>query len=210
MLYFLVPLQLSLCIINYISLSLLAHCSLDLPLLCVRQGSSKLQLLMEEWLVTRGDWKNSKLYEKMTVRKMERKHGARVWLTKQQLTKKYGCPQVAQQIVDAKMSDAELFESQTKPHPDAPQSEAGLECHWPCLPVFWGCSFIFHMQLVMCVRVCVCVADPWICFYIGLYPGKLPSIRRYNCIFSYPQIKKTLYWVYITYNTSKLSVFHEI
>lgn len=87
---------------------------------------------------------------------MERKHGARVWLTKQQLTKKYGCPQVAQQIVDAKMSDAELFESQTKPHPDAPQSEAGLECHWPCLPVFWGCSFMFHMQLVMCVRVCVC------------------------------------------------------
>ena len=70
-----------------------------------------------------------------------------------------------------------------------------------CFTCSWWC---------VCARVCVCVADPWICFYIGLYPGKLPSIRRYNCIFSYPQIKKTLYWVYITYNTSKLSVFHEI
>lgn len=106
------------------------------PLICKNQGSSKLQILMEEWLVTRGDWKSSKLYEKMTLRKMERKHGARVWLTKQQLTMKYGCDQVAQQIVDAKMSDPELVETQTKPHPDAPNVEAGWDYHWPFLVGF--------------------------------------------------------------------------
>ena len=89
------------------------------------QGSGKLQILMDEWMATRGDWKSSRLYKQMTVRTMERKHGARVWLTKLQLARKYGCGIVAQQIVDSKMADPEVAAMQSKPHPDCPDSEAG-------------------------------------------------------------------------------------
>ena len=76
-------------------------------------------------MATKGDWKSSQLYQKMTLRTTEKKHGARVWLTKTQLTKKYGCEELAQQIVDSKCADPETYESQTKPHPDAPDVEAG-------------------------------------------------------------------------------------
>ena len=94
------------------------------------QGSGKLQVLMEEWVATAGDWKQSKLYQRMTAKRTERKHGARVWLTRPQLLMKYGSQEVVDEIVNAKLSDPELKETQTKPHPDAPQSEARQIIFW--------------------------------------------------------------------------------
>ena len=88
---------------------------------------------MDEWVSCKGTWKNSKLYEKMTARKSVRTKGARVWLTRQQLATKYGDPEVAREICDSKLSDPEIKDSHTKPHPDAPHSEAGksLILHTP-------------------------------------------------------------------------------
>ena len=79
---------------------------------------------MEEWLATAGDWRQSRLYQRMTAKKTERKHGARVWLTRAQLLMKYGSQEIVDEIVTTKLSDPELRESHTKSHPDAPQSEA--------------------------------------------------------------------------------------
>lgn len=88
------------------------------------QGSSKLQVLMDEWLETKGDWKSSKLYQHLKRKRSERQHGSRVWMTKQQLVMKYNCEQIATNIVEQKCSDPELFKTQTKPHPDVPDNEA--------------------------------------------------------------------------------------
>ena len=81
-------------------------------------------------MATAGDWKQSKLYQRMTAKRTERKHGARVWLTRPQLLMKYGSQEVVDEIVNAKLSDPELKETQTKPHPDAPQSEARQIIFW--------------------------------------------------------------------------------
>lgn len=75
-------------------------------------------------MACKGEWKESKLYEKMISRKSVRNRGARVWLTRHQITQKYGDPQLADEIIKAKESDAELRESQTRPHPDNPAIEA--------------------------------------------------------------------------------------
>lgn len=88
-----------------------------------------MQLLLEEWLTTGGDWKSSSLYQKITSRKSERKYGARVWLTKAQLIQKYGSEALAQEIIDSKTADEETRRTQTKAHPDAPESEAGHVHH---------------------------------------------------------------------------------
>ena len=132
------------------------------------QGSGKLQILLDEWMATKGDWKSSRLYKQMTIRSMERKHGARVWLTKMQLTQKYGCAPVAQQIIDSKRSDAETFAEQSKPHPDCPDSEAGyvvdmLPLSAPCLL----CSFMhFFMKSTL---PCHAYVLPPFCFMIVVF-----------------------------------------
>lgn len=81
---------------------------------------------MDEWVSCKGSWKSSKLYEKMTARKSVRTKGARVWLTRHQLAAKYNDAEVAREICESKLSDPELKETHTKPHPDAPEKEAGL------------------------------------------------------------------------------------
>ena len=78
-------------------------------------------------MATAGNWKESKLYQNITMRKQERKHGARVWLTRQQLTIKYQSEAIAEEIVQTKLGDPELFKTQTKMYPDAPTSEARLD-----------------------------------------------------------------------------------
>ena len=80
---------------------------------------------MEEWLTTGGDWSKSKLYIKMTIKKRERTHGARIWYTKHQLVQKFGSDYLAQQIIDNKMNDPLAKDTQVKNHPDAPDCEAG-------------------------------------------------------------------------------------
>ena len=113
--------QYHLCFLGFYDVPLILSSSQHLT---TGQGSGKLQVLMEEWMATAGDWREAKLYQRMTAKKTERKHGARVWLTRAQLLMKYGSQEIVEEIVTAKLSDPELKESHTKPHPDAPQSEA--------------------------------------------------------------------------------------
>ena len=81
---------------------------------------------MEEWMACQGEWSKSTLYERMTASKSVRKRGARTWLTKQQIATKYGDMSIAEEIVQAKLADETLRETQTKPHPDAPNSKVGF------------------------------------------------------------------------------------
>lgn len=62
----------------------------------------------------------------MISRKSVRNRGARVWLTRHQIIQKYGDADVADHIIRAKTEDAQLRESQTRPHPDTPQVEAWI------------------------------------------------------------------------------------
>lgn len=88
-------------------------------------GSARLQLLEDAWSECAGEWSKSTLYRKITKKNKVSEHGARVWLTRSQLITKYNSEQMADCIIAAK-STPELFDTQTKPHPDCPQEEAGL------------------------------------------------------------------------------------
>lgn len=87
-------------------------------------GSEKLQILVDEWASCQGRWKDSQLLERMRSRKSTSVHGARVWMTRAQVALKYGSQEVADEICNGKLNDPETKESHTKPHPDAPNSEA--------------------------------------------------------------------------------------
>ena len=103
-------------------------------------GSGRLQVLLEDWISCRGEWRQSKLYEKITSRKSCRTYGARVWLTKSQIMAKYGGDEaVANDIISTKTETEEARQTQTKPHPDAPKNKAQV-----------GGGFVFDR----CVCVC--------------------------------------------------------
>lgn len=86
-----------------------------------------MQLLLDEWISCAGQWKSSALYKKIVQRKTTSSHGARVWLTFQQISQKYGSEEVARQIVEAKLAlDEDARKLQIKDHPDAPGVEAGF------------------------------------------------------------------------------------
>ena len=87
-------------------------------------GSEKLQILVDEWASCQGRWKDSQLLERMRARKSTSVHGARVWMTRAQVAQKYGSQEVADEICNGKLNDPETKETHTKPHPDAPTSEA--------------------------------------------------------------------------------------
>ena len=116
-------------------------------------GSGKLQLLMEEWLTTGGDWSQSRLYIKMTIQRRERQHGARVWYTKHQLIVKFGSEHLADEIISSKMADPTTRETQVKCHPDAPQSEAG---HTERVVNFTIDAYIILYNTVYMIY-CVCI-----------------------------------------------------
>lgn len=87
-------------------------------------GSQRLQVLQEQWSACAGKWKESSFYLQMQQRDSTRKHGARLWLTRAQLAKKYESQSVADEICDAKLAaDEETRKLQVKPHPDAPTNE---------------------------------------------------------------------------------------
>ncbi|CAK9069365.1 Uncharacterized protein SCF082_LOCUS34741 [Durusdinium trenchii] len=78
---------------------------------------------MDEWLSCNGEWRKSTLFKKMIERKTTSTHGARVWMTFQQIAEKYKSEEVARRIVEAKLADPELRRTQVKDHPDCPESE---------------------------------------------------------------------------------------
>lgn len=114
-----------------------AHDSINLFM--PSQGSQKLAVLKEEWLACAGVWKSSALYKKMKQSSKTSNHGARLWLTKTQIAAKYSSMEVAQAIVDAKLADAELRESQVREHKDCPGNQARY-CGGVC--VFYPSSFL--------------------------------------------------------------------
>lgn len=90
-------------------------------------GSQKLQVLQDAWAQCAGEWRKSELFKKFTERTTSSSFGARIWLTRAQIAKKYDSQSIADQICDAKVADPELAATQTKWHPDAPGVEAGPE-----------------------------------------------------------------------------------
>lgn len=85
--------------------------------------SEKLAILQEAWAGCQGEWKRSDLFLKLTSRKSHTSFGARVWMTKSQLTNKYGNAAIADTIIQAKLDDPKLCESCVKWHPDAPGNQ---------------------------------------------------------------------------------------
>ena len=86
-----------------------------------------MQVLQDAWAQCSGEWRKSELYKKFVERSTTTSHGARVWLTRAQIAKKYDSWELANEICDAKLNDSELCQTHVKWHPDAPGNEAGPE-----------------------------------------------------------------------------------
>lgn len=93
----------------------------------LNRGHEKLQILQEQWEACSGDWKSSSFYRQIKHRDSLRTHGARCWMTRTQLAKKYESKSIADSICDAKLADPEVKKVQVKPHPDCPSEEAPLQ-----------------------------------------------------------------------------------
>lgn len=82
-------------------------------------------MLRDAWEQCEGDWQRSALYKRFAQKNTTTQHGARVWLTRSQVAKKYESQSMADKICNAKLQDAETKEKNTKEHPDCPGDEAG-------------------------------------------------------------------------------------
>ena len=97
-------------------------------LLCPsNQGSAKLQVLQDAWAECQGQWTRSGLYKRISERRSVTSKGARVWMTRAQIARKYESWDVANEICNSKLADEELKATHTKPHPDAPNNEVGTD-----------------------------------------------------------------------------------
>ena len=109
------------------------NCDRSLPPIIVYAwlslGHAKLQILMDSWSECKGEWRKSALFLKMTSRSSSSSFGSRRWLTRNQLVAKYNDQSMADAICNGKLGDEELKNTHTKPHPDAPQNEAGISVH---------------------------------------------------------------------------------
>ena len=79
------------------------------------RGSEKLQLLQEVWLSCAGEWRNSTFYSQLKQSSTHRHKGARKWMTKRDISLKYGSEEVATQIIAHKEADESLKELRTCP-----------------------------------------------------------------------------------------------
>lgn len=70
------------------------------------------------------------MYKTIKERKKHTSYGARVWLTKDQLIKKYDSVSIAEAIIASKLVDEETKRTQTKEHPDCPGNEAWMSSHY--------------------------------------------------------------------------------
>ncbi len=80
--------------------------------------SDQLQVLLEQWCACNGVWKESEFYYQVKQKKRSRKHGSRRWLTRGEIASKYGSSEVADLIIEQKLSDAEICKEQVRSHPD--------------------------------------------------------------------------------------------
>ena len=102
-----------------------------MPLFCGKcipsPGREKLQVLMDEWMSCGGKWKQSAFYKRCTDRTTHSERGARVWMTRQQISNKYQSDDVANRICQQKIDDPELYRTQTKSHSDCDLEDSLLD-----------------------------------------------------------------------------------
>eukprot|EP00438_Fugacium_kawagutii_P032080 Skav235380 [mRNA] locus=scaffold59:567469:568736:+ [translate_table: standard] len=85
-------------------------------------GRQKLQMLQDAWHQCEGEWKKSELYKRILDKTTHSERGARVWLTRDQIAKKYDSWKVADEICDNKLADEKTKKELTKWHPDCPNA----------------------------------------------------------------------------------------
>ena len=81
-----------------------------------------MSVLYESWTESAGDWKKSKLYLQVTSKEKTKRMGVREWMHRSEIEKKYGVAG-ATAIINRKLSEPELKESEVRPHPEAPEVE---------------------------------------------------------------------------------------
>ena len=82
------------------------------------RDSEKLQLLQEQWTACQGQWRQSDFWIQLKRKKRNRKFGSRRWLMRSEIASLFGSDSVAQEIIDAKMCDAEVRASQVRANPN--------------------------------------------------------------------------------------------
>ena len=82
-------------------------------------------MLYEAWTECSGNWKESKIYSQAKSKDKRTIRGRRRWMTKTELDTKFG-EEGARLLVDYKMSDPKLKETETRAHPSAPNVEVWL------------------------------------------------------------------------------------
>lgn len=80
-------------------------------------------MLFEAWTECSGNWTESKIYLQAKSKDKRKIMGRCVWLTKPELISKFG-QEGAENLIDYKMNDAKLKETETRWHPSAPTVEA--------------------------------------------------------------------------------------
>lgn len=78
--------------------------------------------LYEAWLSCSGNWKSSKLYISLVNKKKNKSCGVRRWFLRSELIAKFGSD-IAEDIINRKMTDDKLREEETRVHPDLPDRE---------------------------------------------------------------------------------------
>ena len=78
-----------------------------------------MQVVYERWLSCGEDWRRSSWAVNLTQTTTENRKGARRWMTRSQISKKYESDEIADEIIEQKMQPE--FAHQRKPHPDLPQ-----------------------------------------------------------------------------------------
>ena len=81
-----------------------------------------MQEIYEKWLSCGEDWRQSSWAVSLCSTTTENRRGARRWMTKAQIARKYEDPSIADEIVESKMQPE--FSHHRKPHPDLPNREA--------------------------------------------------------------------------------------
>ena len=78
-------------------------------------------MLYEAWAECEGDWKKSKLYLSIKDSHSMKRQGKRVWLTRKQLTEKFG--DAANDIIERKVGDPDLKAKEVRKHPELPDAK---------------------------------------------------------------------------------------
>lgn len=77
-------------------------------------------MLFEEWAGSNESWKKSNLILQMTTRESRKVRGGRRWLTEREISAKYNSPEIASDIIKAKLENEVLRQTSVRCHPDLP------------------------------------------------------------------------------------------